>query len=414
MTRKMVSRRLALAMAIMLLLSIVCQVGYAEASKTEAAYQKAIGSLSLYMRDVSTTEVDIEALYGEFDGMHHYRMSTEFSLYVQILQYIEENNLNDAMSWLSVLKCYPEFDEYLKKDEFSTIYPEIRSLSEMEAYINARREEKAQNYNAAAESYKLCLKFLDAMDRYKSLYVDLDGIVKQTLEMIRDGKYDEALKNAEYLVAANHESGQTLYDMIKSRMEETKPTPTPVILVVTPEPTKKPTTKKTTQPKAETKAPVTQPPVTQPPVTQPPVTQPPVTQPPVTQPPVTQPPEVWEWTAWSDWSDTKPAEKENREIQSTQEQYPIYDVQYKYSRWYYYNTAWEKWTHSYTQYTGSNYKSGSGTWQSKTTSEPLAKVTPIDGHQQYNGGWWNEQVEEVVTGYQTITFYRYRDKVRVQ
>ena len=74
----------------------------------------------------------------------------------------------------------------------------------MEAYINARREEKAQNYNAAAESYKLCLKFLDAMDRYKSLYVDLDGIVKQTLEMIRDGKYDEALKNAEYLVAADH------------------------------------------------------------------------------------------------------------------------------------------------------------------------------------------------------------------
>ena len=120
---------------------------------------------------------------------------------------------------------------------------------------------------------------------------------------------------------------------------------------------------------------------------------------------------MWEWTGWSDWSDSKPTEKENREIQSTQEQYPIYGVQYKYSRWYYYNTSWEKWTHSYTQYTGSNYKSGSGTWQSKTTSEPLPKVTPVDGHQQYNGGWWNEQV---ITGYQMITFYRYRDKIRVQ
>lgn len=86
MTRRMVSRRLALVMAIMLLLSTVCQAGYAEASKTEAAYQKAIGSLSLYMRDVSAAEVELAALYEEFDGMHHYRMSTEFSLYVQILQ----------------------------------------------------------------------------------------------------------------------------------------------------------------------------------------------------------------------------------------------------------------------------------------------------------------------------------------
>ena len=81
---------------------------------------------------------------------------------------------------------------------------------------------------------------------------------------------------------------------------------------------------------------------------------------------------------------------------------------YNYSRWYYYNTSWGQWTHSYTQYTGSNYKSGSGEWQYKTTSQPLAKVNKIDGRQQYNGGWWNESISYKQESYQ-VTYYRYRD-----
>lgn len=90
---------------------------------------------------------------------------------------------------------------------------------------------------------------------------------------------------------------------------------------------------------------------------------------------------------------------------------PVTTTQYTYSRWYYYNTGWGKYTHSYTQYTGSNYKQGSGAWQYKTTKEPLAKVTPIDGHQQYSGGWWNEKVENVVTVSADVTYYRYRDRL---
>ena len=116
------------------------------------------------------------------------------------------------------------------------------------------------------------------------------------------------------------------------------------------------------------------------------------------------------WSAWSEWSTNPVSSSATRQVETRVEKgASTQSQQYTYSRWYYYNTAWGKYTHSYTQYTGSNYKKDSGSWQYKTTKEPLAKVTPIDGHQQYSGGWWNEKVETVVTSTSAVTYYRYRD-----
>ena len=114
------------------------------------------------------------------------------------------------------------------------------------------------------------------------------------------------------------------------------------------------------------------------------------------------------WGSWSSWSTSPVSASSTRQVETKVEtQYNSVPV-YNYSRWYYYNTAWGQWTHSYTQYTGSNYKSGSGEWQYKTTSQPLAKVNQIDGRQQYNGGWWNESISYKQESYQ-VTYYRYRD-----
>ena len=116
------------------------------------------------------------------------------------------------------------------------------------------------------------------------------------------------------------------------------------------------------------------------------------------------------WSAWSEWSTNPVSSSATRQVETRLEKgTSTQSQQYTYSRWYYYNTAWGKYTHSYTQYTGSNYKKDSGSWQYKTTKEPLAKVTPIDGHQQYSGGWWNEKVETIVTSTSAVTYYRYRD-----
>ena len=114
------------------------------------------------------------------------------------------------------------------------------------------------------------------------------------------------------------------------------------------------------------------------------------------------------WGSWSSWSTSPVSASSTRQVETKVEtQYNSVPV-YNYSRWYYYNTSWGQWTHSYTQYTGSNYKSGSGEWQYKTTSQPLAKVNKIDGRQQYNGGWWNESISYKQESYQ-VTYYRYRD-----
>ena len=110
------------------------------------------------------------------------------------------------------------------------------------------------------------------------------------------------------------------------------------------------------------------------------------------------------WGSWSSWSTNPVSASSTRQVETQYNSVPVYN----YSRWYYYNTAWGQWTHSYTQYTGSNYKSGSGEWQYKTTSQPLAKVNQIDGRQQYNGGWWNESISYKQESYQ-VTYYRYRD-----
>ena len=114
------------------------------------------------------------------------------------------------------------------------------------------------------------------------------------------------------------------------------------------------------------------------------------------------------WGSWSSWSTNPVSASSTRQVETKVEtQYNSVPV-YNYSRWYYYNTSWEQWTHSYAQYMGGNYLDGSGKWQYKTTSEPLPKVNMKDGRQQYNGGWWNESISYKQESYQ-VTYYRYRD-----
>lgn len=146
--------------------------------------------------------------------------------------------------------------------------------------------------------------------------------------------------------------------------------------------------------------------VTPKPVTPKPVTPKPVTPVPVTPAPVTQPPKAW--GSWSSWSTNPVSASSTRQVETKVETEYYSVTVYHYSRWKYYNTGHNQWYYSYAQYTGSNYKSGSGEWQYKTTYEPLSTNGSADGHTRYADWWWNQTTGTEQKSRQ-VTYYRYRD-----
>ena len=118
------------------------------------------------------------------------------------------------------------------------------------------------------------------------------------------------------------------------------------------------------------------------------------------------------WSEWSAWSTVKPTDLgSNREIEHRTTTKQVQVTKYTYSRWAYFNTEYNYEMYSYSEYRGTSYKSGSGKWQSKTTTSPLAKTKVVSGHQQYADFWYNEQ-KKTETVSQSITEYRYRDRIR--
>ena len=126
----------------------------------------------------------------------------------------------------------------------------------------------------------------------------------------------------------------------------------------------------------------------------------------ITPPPVTAKPKAW--GSWSSWS-TNPVNASSTRQVETKVETEYYSVTvYHYNRWKYYNTGYNMWYYSYAQYTGENYKAGTGEWQYKTTYEPLATNGESGGHTRYADWWWNQTTTTEQKSRQ-VTYYRYRD-----
>ena len=126
----------------------------------------------------------------------------------------------------------------------------------------------------------------------------------------------------------------------------------------------------------------------------------------ITPPPVTAKPKTW--GSWSSWS-TNPVNASSTRQVETKVETEYYSVTvYHYNRWKYYNTGYNMWYYSYAQYTGENYKAGTGEWQYKTTYEPLATNGESGGHTRYADWWWNQTTTTEQKSRQ-VTYYRYRD-----
>lgn len=470
-------RQIFRVVTVMMAIMVILPLHYAEAQTTEEAYWENIELLSIYMREGAEAPVDIVSLRTSFQELHYYKLSTEFSMYAQVLEYLEKNDFDRAESWFSVLQLYSEFDEFVSNDEFSIKYPEIRGFVEMEAYINGRREQEAGNYGVASMYYMKCLKFFDSLERYQSLSVDLDFIVEETLSQIKMGDYANAVKNAEYLIANNHERGQALYDVAKAQLEivgtqsttrQSTPMPTSTA-TMTPEPTVIPTS---TPVPAATATPTAQP-TAQPTASWGDWSEWSTTK--VEQDDTTQVEKKvqcrardiiinqyysdwgswseWstsaasgsttkevgtqtqyryrdttteiqysDWSAWSEWSTTAVNETNLRDVETRTVDEPVYKTvtKYNYNRWRYWKTSTNAWGYSYAKYTktpenGGVY-GGQGSWQYKTTTSPLKVDHKTDGKNVYAGIWYNEttSTETVQDGTKAVTQYRYRSRTEKQ
>ena len=114
------------------------------------------------------------------------------------------------------------------------------------------------------------------------------------------------------------------------------------------------------------------------------------------------------WGSWSSWSTNPVSASSTRQVETKVETQYYSVTVYHYNRWKYYNTGYNMWYYSYAQYTGENYKAGTGEWQYKTTYEPLATNGESGGHTRYADWWWNQTTTTEQKSRQ-VTYYRYRD-----
>lgn len=88
------------------------------------------------------------------------------------------------------------------------------------------------------------------------------------------------------------------------------------------------------------------------------------------------------WSAWDAVVYHPGRSSSTRQVETKVETETVLVPVYHYSRWHYYNTGYNKWYYSYAEYTGSNYKPGTGNWEYMSTMSHFSKNGTADGHQQ--------------------------------
>ena len=448
---KRFSRLVAAMVALALVLTGVV---FAETQGTIAErYQDALSRLERYLMNLQDDSVNITTLAEDFQKLGNYEGSNAFYYYTLGLADAAANNYTLIPMYIDALVINTSFDERLTNLRANGV--NIPSVAEWAEYLNGRVAENEGNYAEAAAQYQQCLNFMDAQNRIlyalawsrqtsaaatpaptaaptsapnnanttvtvypPTLYANVSGKAvslewttvsgatnyslyrrrtnyDKNFQLIYSGSalsYKDTSANANYnytyYVAATTKEGRQLSSNEKTALISSNSASN------------------------NTSTTTTKPPVTKRPVTNPPVTNPPVTTPPITKGPTptitTTPTPPPQWSAWTQWSTTPVSSSSTRQVETKVETETYSIPVYHYSRWHYYNTGYNKWYYSYAEYTGSNYKPGTGNWEYMSSYEPLSKNGTADGHQRYENYWWNETVSYEQDSYE-VTYYRYRD-----
>ena len=426
---KQFSRLVAAMVALALMLTGIV---FAESQGTVAEkYQDALSRLERYLMNLQDDPVDVVKLAEDFQKLGSYEGSSAFYYYTLALADASNSNYTLIPMYIDALVINTSFDERLTKlREEGTNIP---SIAEWAAYLNGRVAESEGNYAEAAAQYQQCLNFMDAQTRIlyalawnrqptsaaatavptaqptpvpttanaavnpptlsakatgSSISVEwtaVSGAANYSLYRRRTNFDKEfqliysgsALSYQDKMVLANYNYTYYITATTSDGKQLTSEEKSAIILDNSGAATKTPTPTNTPTP-----AP--------------------------TQAPTPTPTPAPQWSAWTQWSTTPVSSSATRQVETKVETETYMESVYHYSRWRYYNTSWGQWAYSYTEYTGSNYKAGSGEWQYKTTYEPLASNGLLDGHTRYTDYWWNQTVSQEQKT-REVTYYRYRD-----
>ena len=165
-------RTLLIILLLLIFCVSVCSSAHAEELTPRDAYWESIELLNLYLSDKSDAQVNINKLHKRLVEID-YQYSYEFSQYVEILTFLEAGRLSDAEEWVHFLQetTSKEFNEFISSADFQEKYACIRSVDDLALYVSGRAYEARKQYAEAADCYKQCPRFFDALSRYKALKV---------------------------------------------------------------------------------------------------------------------------------------------------------------------------------------------------------------------------------------------------
>lgn len=429
--------RKILIFALITVLVTICIPAFALTSQQkEANFRSAVFQLEAYLESAGDdASFDLMAIRDAFDELGGYENSNFFKYYVTVLYMIENNEFSAKMELYMGMIDYPSFSDYLNESFKDSA---IRPIEELKAYALGRENEYTGNNSLACEYYYQCLSFFDAINRYEALQNDeMESVYDEAVALFETGHFDEAY----YLFKSisKYKDSSFFMEHIQNKIgvipiettsepkalstdipEITTPASAPTSILTEPEATKKEQAHSHSWENADCTHPKTcsacgategsalghnwqaadcthaktctrcgategsalghswQAATENAPKT-------------CTRCGVTEGSKLT-WSEWSEWSTASVATSSTRQVETR--------TKYHYSRWHYYNTKENAWYNHYKEYKGSQYKEGSGEWQYKTTTSPLAYKSTVEGHKVYEGYWYLSS---------TSTEYRYRD-----
>lgn len=157
-------------MAVVLLLCLIASsVTHAFAltsTEKEEMYSAAVLELESYLENAGNSSEELVGILAAFDTLSGYEQSRFLGYYVRVLQKIADENYDQMMLLYLDMLNNPMFEQYIKDNLKNS---SIRPVSELKLYAQAREYEHNGQTELALDTYKECLSFSDAADRYYTL-----------------------------------------------------------------------------------------------------------------------------------------------------------------------------------------------------------------------------------------------------
>lgn len=137
-------------------------------------YQTALASLKHHVAD--NGPADLKKLEAEFNELGFYQMSFMLSFYCKMLDAVDDEGYNTALSMLAILEKDAEFTSFLAEE------PQLGTLDGIKSYVLGCQAEHAGDYVQASLCFDQCSTYRDSQVRKANL---LENAYQQALAWFR-------------------------------------------------------------------------------------------------------------------------------------------------------------------------------------------------------------------------------------